>query len=87
MIAINCNSNIRTQEHTYIIVYLLICMPTNEQENKYEEERKYEEGVAGTDLKRKESESKQESKKYTKELNTDLDADEGKRSRDKEINR
>ena len=43
--------------------------------------------AAGTDLKRKEFENKDESaKKYKKELNTDLEADEGKRSRDKEIN-
>jgi hypothetical protein len=53
-----------------------------------EQEREYEEGVAGTDVKRKEFESKDEAaKKYQKELNTDLEADEGKRSRDKEINR
>lgn len=59
-----------------------MCMSSNEQE------REYEEGVAGTDVKRKEFESKDESaKKYKKELNTDLEGDEGKRSRDKEINR
>jgi hypothetical protein len=53
-----------------------------------EQEREYEEGVAGTNLERKEFETKEESaKKYKKELNTDLEADEGNRSRDKEINR
>ena len=59
-----------------------MCMSSKKQE------REYEEGVAGTDVERKEFESKEESaKKYKKELNTDLEADEGKRSRDKEINR
>ncbi len=56
--------------------------------SKEEERREYEEGVAGTDVERKDVESKDESaKKYKKELNTDLEADEGKRSRDKEINK
>ena len=68
--------------HIYITTYIQMYMSSNEQE------REYEEGVAGTDVKRKEFESKDEAaKKYKKELNTDLEADEGKRSRDKEINR
>lgn len=49
-----------------------MCISSNEQE------REYEEGVAGTDVKRKEFETKDESaKKYKNELNTDLEADEG----------
>ena len=61
-------------------IYKPYIHPTNKKENT-------KKLPPGTDLKRKEFENKDESaKKYKKELNTDLEADEGKRSRDKEIN-